>query len=106
MGLATRRAEETTARLQARAEALAELIAAQTPAGPAELGAPGGGATLDQIQAELDAVTTKAAVDQELARIKARLAAGTSAEGEPEPGSPPATPAGTSSGDAGTGGTP
>jgi phage shock protein A len=102
VGLATRRAEETTARLQARAEALAELIASQSPAPET----PDASATLDQIQAELDAVTIKAAVDSELARIKARLAARTSAEGGPEPGPPHATPAGTSSGDAGPGSTP
>ena len=106
VGLATRRAEETTARLQARAEALEELLASPGPAGPADLGEPPPGPTLDQIQAQLDAVTTKAVVEEELARIKARLAAGTSAEGEAAAGPPPATPAGTSPGESSPGGTP
>ncbi|HCU93331.1 MAG TPA: phage shock protein A [Actinobacteria bacterium] len=91
VGIATRRAEETTARLQARAQALEELLAAEGPGGPAP------SASLEQVQAQLDAVTTKAVVEEELARIKARLAtgAGTPA-GKPPEGKTPAgnTPAG------------
>lgn len=80
VALATRRAEETTARLQARAHALDELLSD-----------PGQQAVLptlspDQIQEQLDAVTTKAGIDAEIARIKDQLAAGT--------GSKPGGPAG------------
>ena len=123
VGIATRRAEETTARLQARAQALEELLAAQGPGGPAP------SASLEQVQAQLDAVTTKAVVEEELARIKARLAtgAGTTAgkpsEGKPaagklsegktpagkpsegKPAAATAAPARTSSDNTGTGGT-
>ena len=101
IGLATRRAAETTARLQARAAAMEELLTSQGPGGPAP------SASLEQIQAQLDAVTTQAAVEEELTRIKARLAAGTAARAdEPAAEPPPAAPAGTSPGGAGTGSTP
>ncbi len=70
VGLATRRAEETTARLQARAQALEELLTSPGLDDAAPV------VPLEQIQAQLDAVTTQAAVDEELARIKERLAAG------------------------------
>ena len=104
IGLATRRAAETTARLQARAAAMEELLTSQGPGGP---GGPAPSASLEQIQAQLDAVTTQAAVEEELTRIKARLAAGPAAGAEePAGGPPPAAPAGTSPGGAGTGSTP
>ena len=64
----TRRAEDTTARLQARADALDELLA---PGGPAEVTS----LASEDIQIQLDAVTTQAAVEEELAQIKDQLAA-------------------------------
>ena len=67
--LATRRAEDTTARLQARADALNELLASGTLAEVTAL------ATDEEIQAQLDAVTTQAVVQEELAAIKDQLAA-------------------------------
>jgi phage shock protein A len=75
--LATRRAEDTTARLQARASALDELLASGSPADVTAL------ASDQEIQAQLDAVTTQAAVREELAAIKDQLAAGT---GQPPDG--------------------
>lgn len=71
---ATGRAEDQAADLQARASALDGLLSS---------GAPGGGASAlsdEELQAQLDAISTKAAVDEELARIKERLA---SAAGQP-----------------------
>jgi phage shock protein A len=95
VSLATRRAEEATARLQARAQALEELLISPGPGGlpPA--------ASLEQVQAQLDAVTTQGAVEEELARIKARLAAGTGPQADK-----PATDAtpDASAGGTGTGG--
>jgi phage shock protein A len=70
--LATHRAEDTTARLQARANALDELLATGNPADVTGL------AGDQEIQAQLDAVTTQAAVQEELAAIKDQLAAETS----------------------------
>ena len=67
--LATRRAEDTIARLQARANALDELLATGNPADVTGL------AGDQEIQAQLDAVTTQAAVQRELAAIKDQLAA-------------------------------
>ena len=100
VSLATRRAEETTARLQARAQALEELLISQGPGGPPPT------ASLEQIQAQLDAVTTQAAVEEELAQIKARLAAGTGPQADkPAAGTPPTASTGKSTGGTGTGGT-
>ncbi|HUY44712.1 MAG TPA: PspA/IM30 family protein [Streptosporangiaceae bacterium] len=77
--LAARRAEDTTARLQARADAIDELLTSSRLAH-------GSGLASDaEIQAQLDAITTQAAVERELARIRERLAA--------EAGQPPAEPA-------------
>ena len=67
--LATRRAEDTTAWLQARADALNELLASGTLADVTAL------ATDEEIQAQLDAVTTQAVLQEELAAIKDQLAA-------------------------------
>ena len=69
--LATRRAEDTAARLQARANALDEMLASGSPADVTGL------ASDREIQAQLDAVTTQAAVQEELAAIKNQLAAET-----------------------------
>lgn len=69
--LATRRAEDTTARLQARADALDAMLATGGPADVTGL------ASDQEIQAQLDAVTTQAAVQEELAAIKDELAAKT-----------------------------
>jgi len=66
--LATRRAEDTTARLQARASALDDLIATGTATDVTVL------AGDDEIQAQLDALTTRAVVEEELAKIKDQLA--------------------------------
>ena len=66
--LATRRAEDTIARLQARASVLGDLIASGAPTDGTGLA---GG---EEIQAQLDAVTTRAAVEEELAKIKDQLA--------------------------------
>jgi phage shock protein A len=64
---ATRRAEDQTAALQARAEALGQQIrtgrAETIPLRDA-----------DRIQEQLDAITTEAAVEEDLARIRERLA--------------------------------
>lgn len=67
--LAARRAEDTTARLQARANALDDMLASSSPADVTGL------ASDQEIQAQLDAVTTRAAVQEELAAIKEQLAA-------------------------------
>jgi phage shock protein A len=67
--LATRRAEDTTARLQARAGVLDDLISSGTATGVTVL------AGDDEIQAQLDALTTGVAVEEELAKIKDQLAA-------------------------------
>jgi phage shock protein A len=64
---ATRLAEHQTAALQARAHALCEQIEAGGPVLLPPLDA-------YQIQAELDGLTTDMAVEEELARIKARMA--------------------------------
>jgi len=66
--LATRRAEDTTARLQARASALGDLIASGTLADVTVL------AGDDEIQAQLDALTTRDVVEEELAKLKRQLA--------------------------------
>jgi phage shock protein A len=71
LDLATRQADDTTARLQARASALDGLIAAGTATGVTILA---GG---DEIQAQLDALTTCAVVEEELAKIKDQLASET-----------------------------
>jgi phage shock protein A len=67
--LAARGAEDATARLQARADALGELLASGSPADVTGL------ASDREIPAQLDAVTTRAAVQEELAAIKEQLAA-------------------------------
>jgi len=69
--LATRRAEDTIARLQARADAVDDTLASGSPADMTGL------ASDQDIQAQLDAVTTQAAVQRELAAIKDQLAAQT-----------------------------
>jgi phage shock protein A len=66
--LATRRAEDTIARLQARASALDELITSGTATDVTVL------AGNDEIQAQLDALSTRAVVEEELAKIKDQLA--------------------------------
>ena len=68
--LATRRAEDTTARLQARASALGDLITSGTATDVTVL------AGDDEVQAQLDALTTRALVEEELAKIKDQLASG------------------------------
>lgn len=68
VALATRRAEDTTARLEARASALDGLIASGT------ITAVTGLADDEEIQAQLDAVATQAVVEKELAKIKDQLA--------------------------------
>jgi len=76
--LATRRAEDTIARLQARASVLDDLITSGALADVTVL------AGDDEVQAQLDALTTRAAVEEELAKIKDQLAS----EGNQPPGKP------------------
>lgn len=66
--MATRRAEDKTAQLQARVSALDELISSGTLD---DLTAPAGA---EEIRAQLDTLATQAAVDDELAKIRQRLA--------------------------------
>ncbi len=76
---ASRRAQDETAALRARAEALGELLGSDT----SEAAVPPGA---ERIQEQLDAVSRQAAVEEELARIKQRLASlgGRHAAGEPD----------------------
>lgn len=84
--LATRRAEDTTARLQARASALDDLITSGTATEVTVL------AGDDEIQAQLDALTTRALVEEELAKIKDQLASeGNQPPSRPRRGHRPAT---------------
>jgi phage shock protein A len=84
--LATRRAEDTIARLQARAGVLSDLIASGTLADVTVL------AGDDEIQAQLDALTTRAVVEEELAKIKDQLASeGNQPPSRPGRGHRPAT---------------
>ena len=69
VGLAMQRAEDKTAQLQARAGAVDELLAS----GALEDAT---GSTKDDIQAELDHMSSSADVEAELARMKAALTAG------------------------------
>ena len=69
VGLAMQRAEDKTAQLQARAGAIDELLAS----GALEDAT---GSTKDDIQAELDRMSSSSAVDAELTRMKAGLPAG------------------------------
>ncbi|HXZ70313.1 MAG TPA: PspA/IM30 family protein, partial [Streptosporangiaceae bacterium] len=84
--LATRRAADTTARLQARAGVLDDLITSGTAADVTVL------AGDDEIQAQLDALTTRAVVEEELAKIKDQLASeGSQPPRKPGRGHRPAT---------------
>ena len=67
--VAARRAEDEEADLEARASALDDLLAP---------GAPDGAPTLsdEQLQARLDQISTRAEVEEELARLRERLAPG------------------------------
>ena len=69
-GTAARRAEDEEADLQARAAALDNLLTTEARGGP--------GPTLsdEQLQAQLDQISMRAEVDEELARLRERLAAG------------------------------
>jgi phage shock protein A len=70
---ATRRAEDQTAALQARAEALSQQIrTGQAQAIPPR--------DADRIQEQLDAITTEAAVEEDLARIREQLASAPAAK--------------------------
>jgi phage shock protein A len=66
--LATRRAEDTIARLQARGSAVGDLITSGPAADVTVL------AGDDEIQAQLDALTIRDVVEKELAKIKDQLA--------------------------------
>jgi phage shock protein A len=68
VGLATRRAEDKVAQVQARASALDEML------GSGRLEVVTAPAGSEKIQAQLDEVSTQDAVDAELARVKQRLA--------------------------------
>ena len=84
--LATRRAEDTTARLQARASALDDLITSGPATDVTVL------AGDDEIQAQLDALTIRDVVEKELAKIKDQLASdGNQPPSKPGRGHRPAT---------------
>ena len=68
-GTAAGRAEDQEADLQARASALDDLLASATPGGAAAL-------SDEQLQAQLDQISMRAEVDEELARLSERLASG------------------------------
>ena len=68
--VAARRAEDQQADLEARATGLGDLL---TPGAP---GGPGPALSDEQLQAQLDQISTRANVDAELVRLKDRLAAG------------------------------
>lgn len=83
-GLAAQRASDSTAQAHARADALDEIL---TPggtademfpatAGPAAPAPEPGHLPESELQSRLDEISTRVAVDAELARIKERLAAG------------------------------
>ncbi len=69
-GTAARRAEDEEADLQARAAALDDLLAAGAGGGP------GPALSDEELQAQLDQVSMRAEVDEELARLSERLACG------------------------------
>ena len=66
--VAARRAEDQQADLQAQASGLDDLLTPGAPGGP--------GLSDEQLQAQLDQISTRAEVDEELARLRERLAAG------------------------------
>jgi len=68
-GTAAGRAEAQETDLQARASALNDLLASATPGGAAAL-------SDEQLQAQLDQISTQAEVDEDLARLSERLASG------------------------------
>ena len=68
-GTAAGRAEDQEADLQARARALDDLLASATPGAAAAL-------SDEQLQAQLDQISTRAEVEEELARLRERLAPG------------------------------
>jgi phage shock protein A len=74
VGLAVQRAMDKTENMKARADAVGELEQAGTFDDPTELG--GGGDDLDH---QLEQLTSGSEVDSELAKMKAELAAGTPA---------------------------
>jgi len=69
-GAAARRAEDQRADLEARASGFGDLLTPDAPGGP--------GTTLsdEQLSAQLDQISTRAEVDEELARLRERLTAG------------------------------
>jgi len=69
-GMAARRAEDEEADLQARAAVLDNLLAADPRGGP------GPALSEEQLQAQLDQISIRAQVDEELARLSERLACG------------------------------
>src|ERR1700678_4492586 len=71
VGLAMQRAVDKTENMKARADAVGELEAAGTLDDPTELG--GGGDDLDR---QLEQVTSASSVDSELEKMKAELAGG------------------------------
>lgn len=75
VGLAMQRAEDKTAQMQARAGAIDELLAS----GALE---DASGTAKDDIQAELDRMSSSASVDAELARMKAALPSGSARPAE------------------------
>lgn len=72
-GQATRRAEDKTAQLHAHADALDELLGSPAPGEEGEAGSPPR-LTAGELQAQLEELSTRAAVEKELAEMKSRLA--------------------------------
>ncbi|HVA60042.1 MAG TPA: PspA/IM30 family protein [Mycobacteriales bacterium] len=89
VGLAMQRAEDKTAQLQARAGALDELIAS----GALE---DASGTTKDDIQSELDRMSSQSDVELELAKLKGAVGSGTPAAAIESSGAPAAQPEGSS----------
>lgn len=85
VGLAMQRAVDKTEQMKARADAVSELEASGTFEDLTQLG---GGE--DEIDRQLRELSSASVVDDELARMKAELGAGTGSNGELNAGAPPA----------------
>ncbi|BEP15365.1 PspA/IM30 family protein [Acidothermaceae bacterium B102] len=88
VGLAMQRAEDKTAQMQARAGAIDELMAS----GALDDNSLGSGGRGDDIQAELDRMSSGSDVELELARMKGALPAGSAPAALEAPAAPAATP--------------
>jgi phage shock protein A len=86
VGLAIQRAEDKTAQMQARAGAIDELLASGALEDPT-------GLAKDDITLELEQLASSSDVENELARMKASLGAGSSAASPAIEGQPAGQPA-------------